>query len=64
MATETMLKRIILSDEAAEKLAAGFDEPREPYVCPFDREEDRRKEREILAHLKSLSEKSSNQARN
>ncbi|MCL2109573.1 MAG: hypothetical protein FWH20_09560 [Oscillospiraceae bacterium] len=32
MATETFYKRIVLSDEAAEKLADGFDKPRMPYV--------------------------------
>jgi hypothetical protein len=58
MPTETMLKRIILSKEACEKLAAGFDEPREPYVCPFDMEEEERKGREALRQLISYYEKS------
>jgi hypothetical protein len=31
MATETFYKRIILSDEAAERLADGLEKPREPY---------------------------------
>ena len=58
MATETFFKRIILSDEAAEKLADGFDVPREPYVPKSDRAEVRRRKDEWLKRYLSQSEKS------
>ena len=63
MATETFYKRIILSNEAAEKLADGFDKPRAPHVPNPDREEMRRRGREALKRLSEL-EKSSEQITN
>jgi hypothetical protein len=57
MATETFFKRILLSDEAAEKLADGFDVPREPYVPKSDRIEVRKRGRELLERM-SQSKKS------
>ena len=60
MATETFFKRIVLSNEAAEKLANGFDEPRAPYVPRPDKGDMHRRGREILRQL-SESKKSSEQ---
>ncbi|MCL2086033.1 MAG: hypothetical protein FWH05_00365 [Oscillospiraceae bacterium] len=56
MATETFYKRIILSNEAAEKLADGFDKPREPYVPKSDREEMHRRSDRWLKRYLSPSE--------
>ena len=64
MATETFYKRIILSDEAAEKLAEGLNKPREPYVPYFDMEEERRRSREWLKRFLSQSDKSLGQTKN
>ena len=60
MSTKTMLNEIVLSNEAAEVLAAGFDIPREPYVPSPDSEDMRKRGREILRQL-SESKKSSEQ---
>jgi hypothetical protein len=64
MATETFYKRIILSNEAAEKLADGFDKPRTPYVPKKDMAEELRKGEELLKQLISQSKKSSGQMAN
>ena len=63
MATETFYKRIILSNEAAEKLADGFDRPREPYIPKKDMMEELRRGREVLRRMSDL-EKSSVQTKN
>ena len=36
MATETFFKEIIIDDEAADRLIAEMEKPREPYVPKFD----------------------------
>ena len=48
MATETFYKRIILSDEAAERLADGLEKPRAPYIPHIDITERLRKSEEWL----------------
>ena len=58
MATETFYKRIVLSNEAAERLADGFDKPRSPYVPKSDRIEVRKRSEEWLKRYLSQSEKS------
>jgi hypothetical protein len=58
MATETFYKRIVLSNEAAEKLADGFDEPRTPYIPKKNMMEELRKGEELLTQLISQSKKS------
>ena len=63
MATETFYKRIILSDEAAERLAAGLEKPRKPYVPKTNTEEMRQRSTAWLKRI-SESEKSSEQPRN
>jgi len=63
MATETFYKRVILSDEAAEKLAVGLEMPRQPYVPKSDRYEVRRRGRELLERM-SQSRKFSEQTTN
>jgi hypothetical protein len=57
MATETFYKRIILSDEAAERLADGLDKPREPYVPFFDMDEERKRSEAWINRYLSPSEK-------
>jgi hypothetical protein len=57
MATETFYKRIILSDEAAERLADGLDKPHEPYVPFFDMDEERKRSKQWLSQYISQSEK-------
>jgi hypothetical protein len=64
MATDTFYKRIVLSNEAAEILAAGFDEPRPPYVPKKDMAEELRKGDNLLRQLISQSRKSSKQMAN
>ncbi|MCL2087464.1 MAG: hypothetical protein FWH05_07740 [Oscillospiraceae bacterium] len=57
MATETFYKRIILSNEAAEKLADGFDKPRATYVPDKEVLEAQKRGQEWLKRL-SESKKS------
>jgi len=54
MATETFYKRIILSNEAAEKLADGLEKPREPYIPKKDMLEELRKGEELLKRMSQL----------
>jgi hypothetical protein len=54
MATETFYKRIILSDEAAMKLADGLDEPREPHVPHFDVHAELKRGEELLKRMSEL----------
>jgi hypothetical protein len=58
MATETFYKRIILSDEAAEKLAIGLEKPRMPYVPRKNMFEELKRSDEWLRRKISESEKS------
>ena len=58
MATETFYKRIILSDEAAEKLADGLERPREPHIPHFDVQAELKRGDELLKRM-SQSRKSS-----
>jgi uncharacterized protein (DUF1778 family) len=51
MATETFYKRIILSDEAAERLADGLDKPHEPYVPFLDMDEERKRSEALLKRM-------------
>ncbi|MCL2070827.1 MAG: hypothetical protein FWH07_01150 [Oscillospiraceae bacterium] len=48
MATETFYKRIVLSDEAAERLAIGLEKPRTPFVPHFDMDEELRRSEKWL----------------
>jgi len=57
MATETFYKRIILSDEAAERLADGLEKPRAPYVPYSDIDEKFRRSEEWLKQKISDSDK-------
>jgi hypothetical protein len=57
MATKTFYKRIILSDEAAERLADGLEKPRDPYVPFFDMDEERKRSKQWLSQYISQSEK-------
>ncbi|MCL1867261.1 MAG: hypothetical protein FWF82_07625 [Oscillospiraceae bacterium] len=63
MATETFFKRIVLSNDSAEKLAAGFDKPRKPYIPYFNMDDERRRGRDLLKRM-SQSKKSSEQTTN
>ncbi|MCL2019298.1 MAG: hypothetical protein FWG70_05995 [Oscillospiraceae bacterium] len=56
MATETFYKRIVLSDEAAERLADGLDKPRVPFAPKSDREDMRRRSDRWLKQYLSPSE--------
>ena len=58
MATETFYKRIILSNEAAEKLADGFDKPRAPYVPHFDVDAELKRGEEVLKRMSQLRKSS------
>ncbi|MCL1866023.1 MAG: hypothetical protein FWF82_01280 [Oscillospiraceae bacterium] len=57
MATETFYKRIILSDEAAEKLAEGLERPRLPFKRSERKiEEDRKRSDEWIKRFLSHSD--------
>ena len=60
MATETFFKQIIIDDEAADRLIAELEKPREPYVPKHDRKEVERSAQEWLKRFrlnKSLAQK-------
>ena len=52
MATETFFKKIIISKEAAEIMAAEAEKPREPYVPKYNAEEVERSTQEWLARYR------------
>ena len=58
MATETFYKRIILSDEAAERLADGLDKPRKPYAPKKDMLAELRRGEEVLKRMSELRKSS------
>ncbi|MDR0221815.1 MAG: hypothetical protein LBI54_10495 [Lachnospiraceae bacterium] len=57
MATDTFYKRIVLSNEAAEILADGFDKPRKPYRKSMSEIMEDYKRGEDLLKRMSASEK-------
>ena len=58
MATETFYKRIVLSNEAAERLADGLDKPRPPFRrCEERIADNRRRSAEWIKKYLSQSEK-------
>ncbi|MCL2157808.1 MAG: hypothetical protein FWH48_00200 [Oscillospiraceae bacterium] len=53
MATETFFKKIVISKEAAEIMAAEAEKEREPYTPKFDAEEVERRAEEWLQRFRS-----------
>jgi len=62
MATETFFKQIIIGPEAADRLIAELERPKEPYVPKFDRAEVERSTKEWLEKYRAnkLSEQKKN----
>jgi len=53
MATETFFKTIYIDEEAADRLIAELEKPREPYAPKFDAEEIERNTQEWLERYRS-----------
>ncbi|MCL2018385.1 MAG: hypothetical protein FWG70_01390 [Oscillospiraceae bacterium] len=58
MATETFYKRIVLSDEAAERLADGLDRQQAPFVPYFNMDDEMKRSEKWLDRYISPSKKS------
>ena len=60
MATETFFKEIIIDDEAADRLIAEMEKPREPHVPKFDVLEELKRGEEWLRQRRLELEKKAN----
>jgi hypothetical protein len=64
MATETFFKEIIIDEEAADRMIAEMEKPRQPYVPKHDMKEVERRSQEWLKRFVSKTSSKQEESKN